>query len=400
MIDLKSVLKQYPNCLNSRASFKSVLMDKYPAEKRTVNILTILFECGIANKIKAKKSIDANEMHRLIAQIENEYGISGQYAQDAIMIWAAAFDVTVSAVKVNTIGAAAQQPPKPAVNKPVVYVQGNVDDYEVVKRPDGYYITRFNGFEEEEMTIPSMIDGKKIKGIAENVFEGCIIVKKIHISEGIEVIENGVFSECKALENVTLPYTLRQIGGKGAEYGGTFSLTGLETITIPQNVAFLGSSSFRYCHNLRKIELSDKIVTIYRRTFESCSKLSEIKLPDSLNTIGRAAFQECRSLTEIKLPSGLVTIEDEAFLYCSSLREVHIPAGTKKIGKDAFKGTKLTAIYIPPTVTAIGDNSARLSFMDETFESNLGNLTIYCAAGSVAMEYARKHGIKCAKAQF
>ena len=61
MIDLKSILTQHPNCLNSRASFKSVLMDKYPKEKRTVNILTILFECGVANKIKQRKHIDENE---------------------------------------------------------------------------------------------------------------------------------------------------------------------------------------------------------------------------------------------------------------------------------------------------------------------------------------------------
>ena len=96
MIDLQSILKQHPNCLNNRASFKSVLMDKYPTEKRMVNILTILFECGVANRIKTKKSIDANEMQALIAQAENEYGISGLYSQEAILVWAAAFDVTAS----------------------------------------------------------------------------------------------------------------------------------------------------------------------------------------------------------------------------------------------------------------------------------------------------------------
>ena len=102
MIDLKTILQQHPNCLNSRASFKSVLMDKYPTERRTVNILTILFECGVANKIKLKKRIDANDMQGLIAQIENEYGISAQYSQDAILIWAAAFDVSAVRIKIGS----------------------------------------------------------------------------------------------------------------------------------------------------------------------------------------------------------------------------------------------------------------------------------------------------------
>lgn len=54
MIDLKNILKLHPNCLSSRASFRSVLLDKYPNEKRVINILTILVECGIANRIKEK----------------------------------------------------------------------------------------------------------------------------------------------------------------------------------------------------------------------------------------------------------------------------------------------------------------------------------------------------------
>ena len=92
-IDLKTILKQNPNCLNSRASFKSTLLGMYPSEKRIINILAILFECGIANKIKEKKILDSDEMQEFIMQIENEYGISKQYSQDAILIWASAFDV-------------------------------------------------------------------------------------------------------------------------------------------------------------------------------------------------------------------------------------------------------------------------------------------------------------------
>lgn len=99
MIDLKAILIQHPNCLSSRATFKSVLMDSYPTEKRLLNILTILFECGVAYKIKEKKTIDAKEMQGLISQIENEYGISGRYSQEAILVWATAFDVTASAIK-------------------------------------------------------------------------------------------------------------------------------------------------------------------------------------------------------------------------------------------------------------------------------------------------------------
>lgn len=378
MIDLKSILKQHPNCLSSRASFKSILMDKYPAEKRMVNILTILFECGVAHRIKEKKNIDSNEMLGLVAQVENEYGISGQYSQEAILIWAAAFGVTASAIKTQAPIAAPKEQAKPVEQKPVVYVQGDVDDYEVVQKADGYYITHFNGFEEDEMTIPSMIDGKTITGIAQDAFKGCVAVKRITISEGIEIIENCAFKECQALEEITFPDTLRRIGSKSTEYGvGAFFNTNLKTVILPQSVEFLGPYSFGFCSNLRKVELSDKITVIHEST-----------------------FSYCRSLSDIKLPSGLLRIEANAFDNCKTLKVVQIPLGTQFIGRKSFDGTTLAEIYIPPTVTKIGEESARSILADGVFGYSSRSLTIYCAAGSTAMEYARKNNIKCAKAQF
>lgn len=370
MIDLKSILKQNPSCLNSRAAFKSVLLDKYPSEKRMVNILTILFECGVASKIKAKKIISPNDMQGLLTQVENDYGISAQYSQSAILIWAAAYDITASSVNPQDTTTFSETTETVCAITPE-YVEGNVDDYDVIKRDDGYYIARFNGFEEEEMTIPSIIDGKKIKGIAKEVFKGCLTVKVIRISEGIEIIEDAAFMKCKALETVSLPNTLRRIGCNTKEYGiGVFAETNLKAITIPQNVEFLGPYSFYSCSNLQKIQISDRISAIHTGTFCSCKRLSEIKLPRNLLSIG-----------------------EDAFSRCTSLREIHIPVGTQEIGRNAFFCTYINSIFVPPTVTKISDGSY-------TFGSLSKNLTIYCSAGSVAMEYARKNNIKCAKAQF
>lgn len=380
MIDLKNILLSYPNCLDSRASFKSVLMDKYPTEKRMVNILTILFECGVANRIKMKKCIDSNEMQGLINQIENEYGISENYSRDAIMIWAAAFNATVSAVPTVFSETLSEKSVTAVEPKPIIYVQGDVDDYEVVQKTDGYYISHFNGFEEEVMTIPSLIDGKKIKGIAEDAFKGCVTVKRISLSEGIEIVENRAFKECKSLESVVLPNTLKRIGSKSNEYGiGAFSNTKLVEITIPPEVDFVGPYTFNYCTNLKRVRLGDKIEVINKSTFSHCTSLTDISLPKQLKIIDENAFEECRSL-----------------------QSVHVPVGTQRIANKAFKDAKLSAIYIPPTVIHIGMEEGNRFSREETFGYILipKDFTIYCTAGSVAMEYARKNNIKCAKAVF
>lgn len=398
MIDLKSILKQHPNCLNSRASFKSVLMDKYPTEKRMVNILTILFECGVANKIKQKKRVDANEMQGLVAQIDNEYGISAQYSQEAILIWAAAFDVSAEKIKVSIPSATTplvknRQAVTPSVNAdsactPIREPQatysstGNSSDYDIVMKNGGYYISRFKGFEEDEMVVPNMVGEKRIVGITGDAYHGCVSVKKLCLSEGIRVLENGAFSDCSSLTTVVLPSTLTTIGGPTNECkDGVFAATKIESIVIPDSVTYMGPYTFWYCNKLKRVELSNNLEEIEVALFSSCSELVNVRMPRNLKRIKTAAFNGCHKF-----------------------KETHIPNGTKVIEENAFKGSGLSTIYVPPSVTSIATSTSapnwftRLSWgRDETLG---GYGTVYCEAGSAAYNFARKNNMKCAKAQF
>lgn len=366
MIDIKTILKEYPNCLNSRVSLRSILMDTYPSEKRMANILTILFECGIVNKIKVKKSIDPNEMQGFIAQVENEYGISGKYSQEAILIWAAAFDVTASAINLQSPISSPKEPQKSVDSNPISYVSGDVDDYDVVQKADGYYIAHFNGFEEDKMIVPSMIDGKAIKGIAQDAFKGCVAVKQVIISEGIEIIENKAFKECKSLESVSFPSTLKRIGSDDAkERDGAFTCTNLRSILIPNATEYVGPYTFASCKNLQQVQMSDHVIAIEKGT-----------------------FYNCQHLRDVTLPKELLVIEEDAFMLCIGLKEIRIPMGTQELKECAFANTKMAEIHIPPTVIKIGRSAV------------VNSPTVYCTAGSVAMEFARKNNMKCAKAQF
>lgn len=345
-----------------------------------VNILTILVECGVANKIKSKQTINADEMQALITQVENEYGISRQYSQDAILVWAATFDITVSVIKTSTTDNSLQEIIEPIKSKPAVYVQGNAADYSITQKTDGYYITQFNSFEDNVMIIPSMIDGKQIVGIGEKAFEGCSLVREIKISEGIEIIESNAFASCRLLSTVTLPSTLQRIE-KSA-----FSGTRIKRIELPQSVKYVGEWCFSMCTELEEIIFGDKVTEIEENT-----------------------FWHCENLSNVKLPAGLQRIKSNAFCLCFKLKTIRIPMGTQIIESDAFAYSSLTSIYIPPTVTTMGNpnnikdhyNTKHKSFgVDDVFGKSTWALTIYCTAGSVAMEYARKNNIKCARGQF
>ena len=383
MIDLKTVIQKHPKCLADRSAFRSTLMDLYPSEKRMVNILTAIYECGLASKLKAAKSISADELQRYIMQLDNEYGINQKYAQDAIIIWAEAYHITVSRTaaasgKAPTIqsNASATVPtgqPVTSAKPPVVFVSGSESDYKITQKSDGWYIEKYIGFEEPEMTIPSRISGHEIIGIGEYAFRGCRSVNKITVSDGIEIIENGAFYECEALSNIRLPDTLRRIGGKSksSHIDGAFCETGLTEIVIPQSVEYLGEGSF-----------------------SKCGKLRQAILPDALQEIPEFAFSYCESLTDVHFPRNLKVIGSFAFDGCPLTEEVHIPYGTEKICSFSFRRSlyhKTKAFYIPPTVTFIEGFA---------FFGLPGSLTIYCAAGSAAMEFARKRNMKIAKADF
>lgn len=88
MINLKSILQQYPNCLESRSAFKSILLNRYPEEKRTINILTTIYECGMTDKLKGKLIVRQDDIKKLADQLEVDYGTNPKYSEQALLLWA------------------------------------------------------------------------------------------------------------------------------------------------------------------------------------------------------------------------------------------------------------------------------------------------------------------------
>lgn len=71
-------------------------------------------------------------------------------------------------------------------------------------------ITGFVG-NDENIIIPSMIDGFKVSGIAGNAFEDYGI-KSVIISNGVEYIDWFAFYNCESLIAVTIPSSVSKIG--------------------------------------------------------------------------------------------------------------------------------------------------------------------------------------------
>lgn len=111
-----------------------------------------------------------------------------------------------------------------------------------------------------------------------------------------------------------------------------------------------------------------RIVGIGDKAFYKCKKIKRVVLPNTVSIVGSVAFASC-DIEEISFSKGLLIIGDAAFSGNSKLENINLPQGIKEIGNLAFFALKPTVfsrgrkgeLYIPKTVTKIGDHAFAMS---------------------------------------
>ena len=115
------------------------------------------------------------------------------------------------------------------------------------------------------------------------------------------------------------------------------------------------------------------------KAFNRCSGLRTITIPDEVTYIGVQAFRGCVRLQSVRLPDKLETIEDGAFEYCYALSHITIPEQVRTIGKYAFKYCSLTEVTIPHSVERIGKEAftENHSYKNQRWQMTLTSVTIH-----------------------
>ncbi len=112
----------------------------------------------------------------------------------------------------------------------------------------------------------------------------------------------------------------------------------LQSLTLPAYVEEIGVGAFYGCVALQSITFSEgsKIEQIKDYAFLNCISLQSIEFPATVESIGTAAFFECAGLESVVINEGTLTVGAQAFQKCAALAEVKLPASLESIGKYAF----------------------------------------------------------------
>lgn len=152
--------------------------------------------------------------------------------------------------------------------------------------------------------------------------------------------------------------------------GKTYSVTGIGTsafdhciqltsVTIPGSIKSIGGAAFWGC-SFETVSILDGVTTICDSAFFLCERMKKITIPNSVTSIGRAAFCQCKELKAVALPDGITNVADSLFYGCWDLDTVNIPKSATRIGVEAYCSVgdnNASPIVMPDGVVTIGDRA-------------------------------------------
>jgi hypothetical protein len=169
-----------------------------------------------------------------------------------------------------------------------------------------------------------------------------------------------------------------------------FYQSGLKSILIPTNVAFVcgsafvtisisisrdsqhfriresflehihGSTIYRYFGPFRSIVIPSSVVVLGKWSFYECKSLESVTFENGsrLERIEESAFG-LSGLRSIEIPSSVAVLGKSSFCACKSFESVRFESGSRleRIEESAFGLSGLRSIEIPSSVVVLGDSS-------------------------------------------
>lgn len=267
---------------------------------------------------------------------------------------------------------------------------------EKIRYPDdieiraAYYI----GSDSELTLPPEEVEGIPVLGWCSgvNILSKNDTVKHLKIAEGTETFP-GISSEY--LEEVEIPDSITELPAS-AFYG----CSGLESVILPESIKRIGRAAFDNCGDLKEVIITSDSVEIKGQQFRG-SSVETLELPGNC-TFDRVSMKG--EIREVRFRSGdKLVIPDNTFSSVSSLEKVGFSPDIKEIyiGKESFRDTGLTELYLPESVKSIGYGAFRRCGKLKTLKiDGDAALEAYAFSDAVSLEKADIGGRDIAELSF
>ena len=153
-------------------------------------------------------------------------------------------------------------------------------------------------------------DQGDITNISARLFSDCSALEELTLPDSIKTIDKNAFSNCSLLSIINC-------GKKTSEKAGVLNL--------PENLSAINDHAFSGCSSLTNVQFGVNLNTIDSYAFADCEKLTEVIVPENVSKIGIFAFSGCTSLEKAVLNGCVNGIGEYAFDKCTALSELTLP---------------------------------------------------------------------------
>ena len=176
------------------------------------------------------------------------------------------------------------------------------------------------------LTLPNTI-----KRIGKYAFKHCTYLRSLTIPSSVSVIDFGAFMDCLILNSVIMNNGLKSI-----EYFAFFDTPSLNVVSIPNSVTNVGEGAFMYS-GVNRVTIGNNVPKLNTMTFSNCMFLTDVTIGDKVKTIDELTFEECTSLMNVTFGSGVEWIGSQAFVNCPSLARFTLkPVDPPVVETEAF----------------------------------------------------------------
>lgn len=179
-------------------------------------------------------------------------------------------------------------------------------------QPDGevYIGNVFYRYKGDAPENTNIVLRENTKSIAANAFMPSNYVSAAEnfesfiLNDGLEYIGNDAFANCTSISEIIIPDSVKEIG----EYAFK-DCESLSNVALPKNLEVISENMFESCLSLKYITIPESVKSIESGAFE-CTSLISVTLPENVTYIGNRAFGDDPELTDITIKNPDCVIYD------------------------------------------------------------------------------------------